>query len=289
MKPSLRQIISTPESSFLVRRDVGADMLNDWHYHPELELLYLKRSSGTWIVGDHIGPFQNGDLLLIGANLPHCFRHAYDISGKNGIAGESICIKFVPEIFGNRFLQLPELRGIKDLMQKANGGLKLTGRLQQRLPLLLEEMLAASAGKKLILLLNILQEISESKEYISLSSDGFIQRPTGGDTDKIRRVFEYTFNHFVESITIKDVASLLNMTSPSFCRYFKTKTQKTYIRFLMEVRIGYACRLLTEDEKNISGVSYSCGYNNISHFNHQFKGIMGVSPLTYKKDYFKKS
>jgi len=183
---------------------------------------------------------------------------------------------------------MPETRQIKELLQKATAGLKLTGRLQRNLPRLLEEMVTASPGKKLISLLSVLQEIAETREYVALSSDGFIHRSTDGDTDKIRQVFEYTFNHFNEIIAIKDVASLLNMTSPSFCRYFKTKTQKTYIRFLMEVRIGYACRLLTEDEKNVTGISYECGYNNISHFNHQFKLIMGMSPLAYKRDYFKK-
>ena len=72
MKPVLRQITSTSESSFLVRKDVGEDMLNNWHYHPEIELLFMKRSSGTWLIGDHIGHFQSGDIVLLGANLPHC-------------------------------------------------------------------------------------------------------------------------------------------------------------------------------------------------------------------------
>ena len=93
MKPALRQITATPQSSFLVRKDVGASMLNNWHYHPEIELLFIKRSSGTWLIGDHIGHYQNGDMVLIGANLPHCFRHEYNHLTRNGKAtGESICI-----------------------------------------------------------------------------------------------------------------------------------------------------------------------------------------------------
>ncbi len=288
MKPALRQITGTLQSSFLVRRDLGDRMLNNWHYHPEIELLYIRKSKGTWIVGDHIGPFQDGDLLLIGANLPHCFRHEYEKTTQvRQSATEAICIKFVPDIFGQQFLDMPEARQIKDLLSKANAGLKLTGKTKNEIPVLMEKMLAATPGKKLVYLLAALEEIAENKDYQPLSSKGFLPSPVDTDRERIKQVFEYTFNHFSSKISIGSVAGLLNMTRQSFCRYFKNKTQKTYVRFLMEVRIGYACRLLVEDEKNVAEISYDSGYNNISHFNHQFKLITGKRPLEYKKDYLK--
>ncbi|MBC7888430.1 MAG: helix-turn-helix transcriptional regulator [Ferruginibacter sp.] len=288
MKPELRQITSTPQSSFLVRMDVGDRMLNNWHYHSEVELLFIKRSAGTWIVGDHIGPFQSGDMLLIGANLPHCFRHEYDhIFKGDENPGETICIKFEPGIFGSQFFNLPETEQIKELLLKCNYGLKLIGKTKKHLSAMIDKMLVASPGKKLVYLLSMLEEIAESREYIPLSSKGFMQSPGDTDKDRIKLVFEYTFNHFNEKILIDEVATLLNMTRQSFCRYFKNKTQKTYIQFLMEVRIGYACRLLIEDEKNVAEVSYESGYNNISHFNHQFKLITKKKPLEYKRDYLK--
>jgi AraC-like DNA-binding protein len=288
MKPALRQITGTPQSSFLVRRDLGDRMLNNWHYHPEIELLYIRKSKGTWIVGDHIGPFQDGDLLLIGANLPHCFRHEYEKTKQvHQGATEAICVKFVPDIFGQQFLDMPEARQIKELLAKANAGLKLTGKTKKEIPVLMEKMVAASPGKKLVYLLAALEEIAENKDYQTLSSKGFLPSPVDTDRERIKQVFEYTFNHFSGKISIGSVAALLNMTRQSFCRYFKNKTQKTYVRFLMEVRIGYACRLLVEDEKNVAEISYDSGYNNISHFNHQFKLITGKKPLEYKKDYLK--
>ena len=288
MKPALRQITATPQSSFLVRKDVGASMLNNWHYHPEIELLFIKRSSGTWLIGDHIGHYQNGYMVLIGANLPHCFRHEYNHLTKRGkAAGESICIKFVPEIFGSSFLNMPEAKAIKNLLTTCNCGLQLTNNNKINLPATIEKMLAASPGKKLIYLLSILEEIAESREYIPLSFPGFMQSHGDTNRDKIKLVFEYTFNHYNEKITLHEVAALLNMTTQSFCRYFKNKTNKTYIQFLMEVRIGYACRLLVEDEKNVSEICYECGYNNLSHFNCQFKTITSKSPLEYKADYLR--
>ena len=288
MKPTLRQITSTPESSFLVRRDLGESMLNNWHYHPEVELLYIKKSSGTWLIGDHIGNFDNGDLVLIGANLPHCFRHEYTHINKKGIApGASICIKFVPDMLGLPFLQLPETKAIRQLLAKCNTGLQITGKTKNNLPATIEKMLTASPGMKLVYLLALLEEIASNNDYKSLSSAGFMQSPGDTNRDKIKLVFEYTFNHYHEKISLHQVAAILNMTTQSFCRHFKSRTNKTYIHFLMEVRIGFACRLLVEEEKNVSEICYECGYNNLSHFNFQFKTITNKTPLEYKKDYLR--
>jgi AraC-like DNA-binding protein len=288
MKPVLRQITSTPEYSFLVRKDVGENMLNNWHYHPEIELLFIKKSSGTWLIGDHIGHFQSGDIVLLGANLPHCFRHEYaHISERDKEVGETICVKFEPGIFGDQFLNMPETKEIKSLFSKCNCGLKLIGETKDNISGSVLKILEASPGKKLVHLLSILEEIAESRNYIELSSKGFVQFSVYKNTERIKHIFEYTFNHYNEKITLDDVAALLNMTRQSFCRYFKNKTNKTYIQFLMEVRIGYACRLLVEDEKNVSEISYHCGYNNISNFNQQFKLITKKKPLEYKKDYLK--
>jgi AraC-like DNA-binding protein len=288
VKPILRQITATPEFSFLVRKDVGEDMVNYWHYHPEIEILFIKQSSGTWLIGDHISHFQSGDIVLLGSNLPHCFRHEYDyVTKKNEAAGETICVKFVPGIFGDRFFSMPETKEIAALLSRCSCGLKLSDNIKQKIGALIVKMSEASPGKKLVYLLSVLEEIAACKSYTGLSSKGFIQPSLDKDNERIKLIFEYTFNHYYEKITINEVAALLNMTRQSFCRYFKNKTNKTYIQFLMEVRIGYACRLLLEDEKNVSEISYQCGYNNISNFNQQFKLITKKKPLEYKRDYLK--
>ena len=288
MKAVLRQMTSTPENSFLVRKDFDEQMLNDWHYHPEIELLSIKRSSGTWLIGDHIGPFQSGDAVLIGADLPHCFRHESRFTvKKEKNTGETTCIKFLPHIFGNGFLELPEAREIKDLLLDSCCGLKLTGSTRTYVSKIVEKICNETPGKKLLCLLSMLEEIAAKKEYVLLSSKGFMYTAEHTDKERIKTVFEYTFHHYKEKILVDDLASVLNMSVESFCRYFKNKTKKTYIRFLMEVRIGIACRLLVEDEKNVAQISYDCGYNTISHFNHQFKFITGNRPLEYKKNYLK--
>ena len=288
MKPALRHTTTTPEHSFQIKKDIGDSMINNWHYHPEIELLYLKKSSGTWLIGDHIGQYKDGDVVLVGANLPHCFQHEGEYLIKQGTReGEAICIKFTPEIFGDKFLDMPEIKIIKDLLMKCNFGLKLTGNIKNELIETIESMLDASPTKKLIYLLTILEKIAASQEYIQLSSTGFLQPVVDVNKQRIKQIFDHTYKHFNKKITINEVAAILNMTTQSFCRYFKNKTKKTYIKFLMEVRIGYACRLLAEDEKNVAEVCYDSGYNNMSLFNNQFKTITKKTPMEYKMAYLK--
>ena len=285
MRAELRPLTSTPDRSFLIRTDTGQNLVNNWHYHPETELLFIKKSSGTWLIGDHIGHFQSGDIVLIGPGLPHCFRHEKKYTRKKTrTAGETICIKFLPEMFGDVFLNLPETKAIKKTLAESSCALRLQGKTKITIARIIEKILTAPPGKKMIHLLSILEEIAEHKEFTTLSSKGFMQSHDDMDKERIKAIFEYTFNHYHDKITINDLASLVNMTRESFCRYFKSKTKKTYSRFLMEVRIGSACRLLAENELNVAGVSYECGYNNISHFNHQFKFITGKKPLQYKKE-----
>ena len=285
MKPVLRQMTATPDNSFVVRKDSGESMLNNWHYHAEIEFLYIRKSTGTWLVGDHIGHFQNGDVVMLGPNLPHCFRHEAGAME----SGETICVKFLPAMMGNHFLELPEAKSIQHIIARSNTGLKLEGRTKELAATMIEEMLEDSPGKKLVHLLWLLQEVADSKEIVPLSSKGFIQSPGNPDEERVKLIFEYTLKNYHQKISLDKVATLLHMTRPSFCRFFKNKTKKTYVQFLMEVRIGYACKLLVEDEKNVAEIGYECGYNNISHFNHQFKTITGKKPLEYKKDYLNKN
>ncbi len=119
---------ATPDNSFVVRKDSGESIkLNNWHYHAEIEFLYIRKSTGTWLVGDHIGHFQNGDVVMLGPNLPHCFRHEAGAME----SGETICVKFLPAMMGNHFLELPEAKSIQHIIARSNTGLKLEGRTKE--------------------------------------------------------------------------------------------------------------------------------------------------------------
>lgn len=286
MKPTLRKSIPEVESSFVVRKDIGSTMKNNWHYHAECELLYIKKSRGVWLIGDYNGSFESGDVVLLGSEIPHSFRHDVKyIKEEESVHGEALVNLFSPDIFGESFLNLPESKEIKDLLELSKRGLKIKGTTRKNIGLIMEEILQAGKGRKLINLLNILQLISERKEYEILATEGYCFKSEKINNDRLNLIIEYTYYNYHKQITIEEVASMINMSIHSFCRFFKEKTKKTYMQFLMEVRIGQACKLLIEDDKHSAEVGYTCGYNSISHFNHQFKIIKNQSPLEFKKNY----
>ena len=286
MKAILKKATITPEHSFNIHKDVGPKMLSSWHYHPEIELLLIKRSSGTCLIGDYVGPFKNGDVYLFGSNLPHTFRHERKYMERTDEkVGESIVILFQKELWGDAFLKLPEIISILRLLETAKLGIRIKGDARRRVARIAEEMLTAPPTKRLIYLLSALEIIASSQEYETISSNGFFLEVNNVDKSRINKIFEYTFNNFHRKILVEDVAAVIAMGKHSFCRYFKAKTKKTYLDFLIEVRIGQACRLLAEQDLNVAEVGYACGYNNISHFYHQFKAVTNKHPLEYRSYY----
>lgn len=285
MKPSLRKISVNPLTSFSVRVDKADKLLNNWHYHPELELLLIKNSTGTSIIGDKIENFNGRYLVLIGSNLPHTFIH--EKSEEDESDKEAIVIHFYENFWGSTFMNLPEMQDILTLMQVSKLGIKVNAHAQKSIIPIIERMPKASALDKLMGLLEILKILSTKKDYSLITSKGFTYEASDENESRINKIHDFTIKNFDREITIDEVADLLNLTKESFCRFFKKTTRKTYFQFLIEFRIGQACRMLVEDDMTIKEIGYNCGYENLSNFYHQFKKVMGKSPMQYQKDYFK--
>ncbi len=286
MKAVLKKVAPSPEYSFTVRRDIGKSMRNSWHYHPELELLFIKKSSGTWLIGDYIGPFRSGDVVLIGANLPHSFRHETVFIGEEEKrSGEAIVLLFKQDILCTT-LALPEMRKIAHLLSLSQQGVKVGSATCRKVAHLMETLPEQTHANRLLTLLQVLNMIAESGDYLLLSTPGFNGAAVQHDSQRLRELIEYTQCHFRDKLTLEDAADMVHMTTTSFCRYFKARTGKTYIRFLTELRIGHACQLLINSDLNITEICFECGYNTLSHFINMFKLITGKKPLQYKS-YFK--
>ncbi|SEW39930.1 AraC family transcriptional regulator [Chitinophaga arvensicola] len=286
MKAVLKKVSPPPETSFTVRKDVGENMRNSWHYHPELELLYIKKSAGTWLIGDYIGPFHSGDVVLIGANLPHSFRHEDTfIRTQKGQSGEAIVALFKQDIPDSTLAALPEMRKLTHLLSLSRQGIKLEGNTARKVAVMMEDLPELSPGNRLLTLLQILYLIAESGDYTLLSTQYFNYTPSHNDNHRLKTVIAYTHKHFRGKLSLEEAAEQIHMTVTSFCRYFKMETGKTYVRFLTELRIGYACQLLMDTDKNITEICYECGYNTLSHFINMFKLITGKRPVEYKKHF----
>jgi AraC-like DNA-binding protein len=287
MRPILKILIPDSENSFVVRKDTGDSMKNSWHYHAECEVVYINNGCGTCLAGDYEGHFESGDVILLGSCIPHAFLFESKYLNNGDGQGEAIVAFFQPKILGDAFLSLPESIGIRNVLELCKRGLKTTGTTKNEIGGIVEEMQGASKGRKLISLLTILQLIAERNEYEILASHGYSFTTKKLNNDRLNSVIEYTYVNYRRQIAVEDVASLTSMTVHSFCRFFKEKTKKTYTRFLMEVRIGQACKLLIEDDMHPGEACYICGYNSISHFNHQFKVLKNQSPLEFKRNYDK--
>ena len=284
MKPCLLKVEVAPEQSFAVREQVNPLFYNQWHYHTELELTYVQQGTGIRFVGDSIQNFEAGDLILLGSNLPHFWRSENTGTSENtAIDCLATVIQFDSAFWGETFLNLPEVANLKELFNLARRGIQIKGKTQKRVSSQMQTLITAQGLNRIVLLLQILQEIAGSKEVTYLSSPGFNIPLNETDTRRIAKIYAYTLANFSNKIKLAEVAAQAHLTTNAFCRYFKTHTRKTYSQFLTEIRIGHACKLLIENKLSVAQVCYESGFQNFSNFNRYFKAITKLTPQGYYK------
>lgn len=283
MKLHLLNRTSLQNSSFTVSRDSYSHFLKIWHYHPELELVYIIKGTGTRFIGDGIEKFLEGELVLIGKNLPHMWLsdEAYFEEGSD-LVSEAIGIHFREDFLGVDFLNAMEMKPILQLIRRAGQGIKFSN-LDASLVTDIKGLIALEPFYKVTQLLQILYNLANHEEYQLLSSPGFLNSFNKTENKSLDQIYEFIFKNFNQPIGSKDVAEIAKMNPSAFSRFFKRVHRKTFTRYLNEIRIGYACKLLIENRNNITPVCYESGFNNISNFNRHFKSIMGMSPSEYIK------
>jgi len=286
MKPHLLKIPKEDEHSFSVRYDIVSHFYNKWHYHPELELVYIIEASGRQFIGDSIHHFKNNDLILLGSNLPHLWRCDEKFLVKNSkLKVEAIIVHFLPECFGSDFFRLPENQAIRDLFQKAQMGIRVKDQSGAAVSELMRQLVHAKNSERIILLLQILHIIAYSTQTKTICSEGLTFQYSPMEAERLNTIYQYILNNFTREITLEQIARIAHLTPNGFCRYFKSRIKKTFSRFLVEVRIGHACKLLAESDKPVADICFECGFNNFSNFNRHFKIIAGKTPLNHRKYY----
>ncbi|WP_112378875.1 AraC family transcriptional regulator [Flagellimonas maritima] len=250
---------------------------NGWHYHPELELVYVNGGSGKRQIGSHVSYFRNGDLILIGSNLPHC-----GFTDKlTGNKSETL-IQMKADFLGNDFFNIPEMKNIHKLFEVAKGGIAFSGKTKTKVGEKMEILEYQTDFQRLLSILNILNQLATSDEIKVLNGQGFSMETEVKDNDRINIVFNHVKANFKEDISLEGIADMVSMTVPSFCRYFKKITHKTFTQFVNEYRLVHASKLLAEQPISITQVCFDCGFNNFSHFNKSFKAFTGQNPSEYR-------
>jgi AraC-like DNA-binding protein len=260
-------------------------LLTPWHFHPETEIIYVEKSTGSRFVGDHSESFGPGDIGMIGPNLPHVWKS--DPIYRNNIPGLTarvLVIHFDDSIFKNSLAVLPEMQGINQLLLDSQFGIKFYDSARAHIEIQMKAIIRTSGIEKLLRLIDILDFMSRTKDKQLLASSGYSKIRKSVDFDRFDKAHRYMIENFQENITLEKISALVGMTATSFCRYFKKHTSKSFHTVLNEIRVGHSCKLLIENKMNISGICYESGFNNLSNFNEQFKKIKGISPSKYLKN-----
>ena len=287
MKPHFHKVPLASENSFSIRHDTKPNFGTLWHFHPELELHYIVKGHGTQYIGDTISSFSDGDLILLGENLPHTWRCTDEyFQGNPEVEVEAYVLQFLPTCFGKDFLGIPETHSISTLFETAKKGMIIYGETKAKLSEILHEIVESNQLERVINLLKIFQILGSSSEYQTISP-GYANSHLNNISEmkRLEKIYTYVLAHYREEISLETISSIANLSVSSFCRYFKTMTKKTFFEFLIEIRISNVCRALVEDKLPIEVICYECGFNNVSNFYRHFKKITGMTPFTYKKQY----
>ena len=249
-----------------------------WHFHPECQLTLVLNSYGHRVVGDHLTSFGPGDLVFIGPNLPH-FWHHEGLHRTGGEPAYSIVVQFLEDFLGRDFLARPELASVRQLFARSRGAFEVTGRTRQRVADRLEEFSKKTGYDRLIDLLWILGERARSRGLRPLASVGFQGETDPGDEERMTRIWNFIGQRLGEPIYLKEVARAACLSETAFERYFRTRTGRTFVDFVNELRIGRACRLLADTDKSITEIAFSCGFENLANFNRQFRARLESARL----------
>lgn len=257
-----------------------------WHYHPAIEIMYITRGIGTRFVGDCIEQYEEGDVCMIGPNLPHEWRNddAY-FDKESGLRATCICLFFKREIFDPNFIRLPEMNNIRDLIERSRRGLKFTGNSKLEITRFIRSSVSDVGVRKVTNLLTLLELMATSTEYELLASVGFTNSVNSEDFERFNKVYKFLVKNFATSIRLEEVSTLVGLTPTAFCRYFKERTKKTFVEYLNEMRIGYSKKLLLENKMKISTISGEVVFPNLSNFISQFKKVTGMSPSQFQKQF----
>jgi AraC-like DNA-binding protein len=285
MKPLLEHLPLEGEESFFAKAFDLPHFSTPWHYHPEFELVLIVKSQGKRFIGNYVSDFQDGDVTFLGPNLPHLYRNTPSYYEQDPLCrAQSIVIHFLEDSIGKDFLALPQAKKLHGLFERSHQGMDILAETKRVVGRKMRELIQTQGMERLIRLLDILNLLADTADYALISDPGIVgHNPV--DMDRLDTVFGYILQNFDREIRLEEVANLVHMTRTSFCRFFRERTKRNFSGFLTEVRLDHAAKLLAESNSSIVQISYSCGYNNLSNFNRQFKEKHGLSPREYRHAY----
>lgn len=255
-----------------------------FHFHNACEMVLIEEGYGKRIVGDHVEDFDSGDLVLMGPNLPHIWQtDNVFLQKKKNVRVRSTVIYFAPAVVLNLIAGTEAANDVEQLFAKASRGLRIKSSTHRLLLQKIAEINQTEGLKKVAVFLEMIDLLSHSADYDFLASSTYRNAMSTKDTGRFNDVYQFLITNFHREIPLEEIAGVAKMSPTAFCRYFKARTQKSFVRFLLEIRISHACKLLRGNERSIMEIGMDSGYNNLVHFNKCFKSVTDMSPSEYRK------
>lgn len=273
----------TRGNSFVIGRYISPFFETPWHFHEEYELVYCETGFGKKFIGNSFSEYRQGDMALIGKNVPHLFKADDSFYDEEVVLKpSSLVIQFLEDFLGKTFFSTPEMMEMKQVLSLSMNGLLITGHTKEKIRNIMYGMMQETKTGKLKGLIEIFGLLSTSKELQPLSVST-VSGINFNDSIKMQKVLEYALKHYKEDITIREAARITNLSESAFCRYFKSRTQKSFLSFVIEMRLTEAAKLLKETDMPVLDVCYETGFKNLSNFNRLFRKQFHQNPLSYRK------
>jgi len=284
MIPKYLKVLQEENSSIQVRYDVCSNYETPWHFHPELELNLVIRSTGTRFVGDSIGNFEANDLVLLGANIPHYWKNDIQYYQRNSsLKAEAVIVRFKEDFLSSEQHDIPEMANARKFFVQARRGLQIKGSGKKKIIKSMKRMMHCQGLERLILFLEIVHTLTSSCDYNHLSSEGFMTSLNSKNEKRMNDVCNFITHNFQDKISLYEIANQANMNPSAFSRYFVQCSGKSVTSFIHEIRLGHACKLLIQTEKNISEILYESGFQSQANFNKIFTQKMDLTPSEYRQ------
>lgn len=278
MKAYYEKIIPEESSSFKAYTYEKREFDAPWHYHPEFELTYILSSQGVRYTGNHFENFEQDDFVLLGPNVPHCWKNTGMQSRKAG----AIVFHWDSTLLGTGWTEKREFRAIGRMLQSSERGLRFDREVAIGMKTKLQRLLTMPSFNKLISFLEILDELSSTDKWQPLCEPSFHEQLNLDDHERINSIYHFVRTKYGEKITLNDISNEVHMGRESFSRFFSKIMNKPFFSFLNEYRINVACKLLIESDQPVKEVCYSCGFESLPFFHRQFKKYKGNSPHQYR-------
>ena len=283
MKPDLELVQVRQDQSFKVWSHGYPYRTVRWHFHPEYELHLVTSTTGNRYVGDHIGPFGIGDLVLVGPNLPH--NWISDVAPGETIEERCLVLQFTHEVVAGCIATFPELRFVDRLLKDATQGIKFSSALSERIEPLMRALLKAKGAKRITLFIEMLDHLSHDAAQERIASSGLRLDPAAYMSSAMNSVLEYVGRNVTKELNEADLAKLNGQSVSAFCRSFRKHTGLTFVQHVNAMRIELACQHLTQDDLTITEICFEIGFNNVSNFNRQFLLLKGMPPSKFRTLY----